>query len=172
MPGGTPVPQASGRTTASPPSSGPTTAPPAKGRAPARRGRVFVALALIVGALGWVAFKGLGNSLVYYRTPTEILATPDVGQPERLGGFVLPGTVQHIGSTVRFVVTDGTTRMTVIDTGGVPALFRANQGVVVEGSYGADGAFHADTVLVKHNGVYEPPKPGETPTSADLAGGG
>lgn len=141
-------------------------------RTAVRRGRVLVALALIVGSLGWVAFKGLGSSLVYYRTPTEVLATPDVGQSVRLGGFVLPGTVQHIGSTIRFVVTDGTTRMTVIDTGGVPALFRANQGVVVEGSFGADGAFHADTVLVKHNGVYEPPRPGETPTSANLAGDG
>ena len=34
---------------------------------------------------------------------------------------------------MRFVVTDGTTSMTVVDTGGVPALFRAAQGVVAEG---------------------------------------
>lgn len=137
-----------------------------------KRGRVVVALALIAGSLGWVAFKGLSSSLVYYRTPTEILATPDVGQRVRLGGLVLPGSVQAAGSSIRFVVTDETTRMTVVDTGSVPALFRAGQGVVVEGYFGRDGAFHADTVLVKHNGVYEPPKPGETPTSANLAGGG
>ena len=137
-----------------------------------KRGRVVVALALIAGSLGWVAFKGLSSSLVYYRTPTEVLATPDVGQRARLGGYVVPGSVQRDGSVVRFLVTDGTTRMTVVDTGGVPALFRDGQGVVVEGSYGRDGAFHADTVLVKHNGVYEPPKPGETPTAANLAGDG
>jgi cytochrome c-type biogenesis protein CcmE len=126
-----------------------------------KRGRIIVALALIVGSLGWVAFKGLSSSLVYYRTPTEVLATPDVGQRARLGGYVVPGSVQHAGASIRFVVTDGTTRMTVVDTGGVPALFRDGQGVVV-----------ADTVLVKHNGVYAPPKPGETPTAADLAGTG
>ena len=128
-----------------------------------KRGRVIVALALIAGSLGWVAFKGLSSSLVYYRTPTEVLATPDVGQRARLGGYVVPGSVQRDGSVVRFLVTDGTTRMTVVDTGGVPALFRDGQGVVVEGSYGRDGAFHADTVLVKHNGVYEPPKPVKPP---------
>ena len=72
--------------------------------------------------------------------------------------------------TVRFVVTDGTSHLTVIDTGGVPSLFRTGQGVVVEGYYGSDGAFHADTVLIKHNGVYRPPAPGETPTSANLQG--
>ena len=60
----------------------------------------------------------------------------------------------------------------MIDTGSLPALFRDGQGVVVEGIYGQDGAFHSDTVLVKHNGVYTPPAPGETPTSANLAGTG
>jgi hypothetical protein len=50
----------------------------------------------------------------------EVLATPDVGQRARLGGYVVPGSVQHDGGDITFVVTDGTTRMTVIDTGGVP----------------------------------------------------
>ena len=73
---------------------------------------------------------------------------------------------------VDFVVSDETTRMSVVASGGVPSLFRSGQGVVVEGYYGRDGLFHADTVLVKHNGVYRPPAPGQTPHSADLAGSG
>ncbi|HEY1330390.1 MAG TPA: cytochrome c maturation protein CcmE [Actinomycetota bacterium] len=139
-----------------------------------KRGRVVLSLAVIVGALVWVAAKGLTNSLVYYKTPTEVIGAgnADVGQRMRLGGYVVPGSVQDRGPSISFVVTDFTTRVTVIDTGSVPALFRAGQGVVVEGAMGADGAFHADTVLVKHNGVYRPPAPGETPTSANLAGGG
>lgn len=135
-----------------------------------RRGRVIFALAIIAAGLGWVAFKGLTNNLVYYVTPTELLTKGTVGERVRLGGLVDPGSVLHSARTVRFVVTDGTTRMTVVDTGGVPSLFREGQGVVVEGIYGADGAFHADTVLVKHNGVYRPPAPGETPHSADVQG--
>ncbi|MDP9343934.1 MAG: cytochrome c maturation protein CcmE [Actinomycetota bacterium] len=137
-----------------------------------KRGRVFFAVAIIVGALGWVAAKGLTSALVYYNTPTDLLAksASAVGERARLGGLVVPGSVQEHGDVIRFVVTDGTNHMTVIDTGGVPALFRAGQGVVVEGLLGRDGAFHADTVLVKHSGVYRPPSPGETPHSADLAG--
>jgi cytochrome c-type biogenesis protein CcmE len=61
--------------------------------------------------------------------------------------------------------------MTVIDTEGVPSLFAGGRGVVLEGYYGGDGAFHADTVLVKHNDRYTPPRPGETPHSADVGGG-
>jgi cytochrome c-type biogenesis protein CcmE len=135
-----------------------------------KRGRVVVALAVIVGALGWVAAKGLSSSLVYYNTPTELEAkgASAVGQRYRLGGQVLRGSVRTTGARTTFVVTDDTTFMTVVDTGDLPELFRPGQGVVVEGFLGRDGSFHADTVLVKHNGVYRPPKPGHTPHTADL----
>jgi cytochrome c-type biogenesis protein CcmE len=41
-------------------------------------------------------------------------------------------------------------------------------GVVLEGTYGADGAFHSDTMLVKHGEEYRPPGPGETPSPAQV----
>lgn len=139
-----------------------------------KRGRVLFVLAVIVASLGWVAARGLSGNLVYYKTPTEVLQQTSqlTGERIRLGGYVIPGSIQRSGSTVRFVVTDGSTRLTVVDTGSVPALFRDGQGVVVEGSFGQDGSFHSDTVLVKHNGVYTPPPPGQTPHSADLSGNG
>jgi len=135
-----------------------------------RRGRVAIALVAVAAGLGWIASRGLAGNLVYYKTPTEILhqGSSAVGQRVRLGGLVLPGTVQPAGQRLRFVVSDGTTSMTVIDTGGVPSLFRAGAGVVLEGFYGRDGAFHADTVLVKHSDTYTPPSPGQTPHSADI----
>lgn len=136
-------------------------------------GRLAIAAVLVAGSLGWVAYEGLKGNLVYYLTPTEILNQGEsaVGERVRLGGLVMPGSVRRAGDTVHFVVTDETTRMTVIETGGVPALFRDGKGVVLEGYYGADGAFHADTVLVKHSDRYTPPKPGQTPTSANLEDG-
>jgi cytochrome c-type biogenesis protein CcmE len=53
--------------------------------------------------------------------------------------------------------------MNVVSTGAVPELFRAGQGVVVEGQLGTDGRFHSDTLLVKHDGTYRPPAAGATP---------
>ena len=133
---------------------------------------MVIALLVIAGALAWVAISGLRNSLVYSRTPTEVLAmgAKAVNDPIRLGGYVVPGSVEHDGAALRFVVSDGTSRMTVLATGAVPSLFRAGQGVVLEGHESGDGVFHADTVLVKHNGVYRPPAPGETPHSANVSG--
>lgn len=138
-----------------------------------KRGRLAIAAVLVAGSLGWVAYQGLEGNLVYYRTPTEILNQGDsaVGERVRLGGLVVPGSIRRSGATVRFVVTDETTRMSVIDSGGVPSLFREGRGVVLEGYYGADGLFHADTVLVKHSDRYTPPKPGQTPGSAKLEDG-
>jgi cytochrome c-type biogenesis protein CcmE len=136
------------------------------------KARVVIALAVIAGSLGWVAAKGLSGSLIYYKTPTELLrqGKAGVGQSVRLGGYVVPGSVERRGGRLTFVITDDTTRMSVVSNTDVPALFKEGQGVVLEGHEGTDGAFHADTVLVKHNGVYRPPSPGETPHTADLAG--
>jgi cytochrome c-type biogenesis protein CcmE len=136
------------------------------------RRRIVIVIVLVAASLGWVAAKGLSGSLVYYKTPSEILRQGDaaLGERVRLGGLVLPGTLRRADTAVAFVVSDGTSRLTVVDTGDVPALFREGAGVVVEGAMGRDGRFHADTVLVKHDDRYTPPRPGETPHSAEVQG--
>ncbi len=138
-----------------------------------RRARTLVAVVLLAAGLGWVTARGLSGSLVYYQTPSDLVAGRSAtGERLRLGGYVLPGSVERTGSSVRFVVTDGAAHTSVVNTGGVPSLFQAGQGVVVEGILGGDGAFHADTVLVKHSNEYRPPAPGEVPGPADLETGG
>lgn len=133
-----------------------------------KRARIVVPIVLIAGGLGWVGFQGLAGSLVYYKTPTELLRDGRTGERVRVGGLVVPGSVSRETDAIRFVVTDGTSRITVVGTGGVPRSFRAGQGVVVEGALLEDGAFHAETVLVKHNEEYRTPGPGETPHTADV----
>ena len=131
------------------------------------RARVVVLLVLIAGSLAWVGTRGLSGNLVYYVTPTELLQQhPPAGERLRLGGQVVPGSVHQNGDGVDFIVTDGTTRMTVVHGGGTPALFRTGIGVVLEGTFGNDGAFHSDTMLIKHGEEYRPPAPGETPSPA------
>ena len=133
------------------------------------RVRVVVLLVLIVGSLAWVGTQALSGNLVYYVTPTELLEQqPPPGERLRLGAQVLPGSVHRQAEGVQFVVTDGTTRMRVVHTGSTPALFTAGTGVVLEGEFGTDGAFHSDTMLVKHNEQYRPPAPGETPSPAPI----
>ena len=124
------------------------------------RASLFVCIAVVVVALGWIAVRGLTGSFVYYLTPSDIVDSheADVGQRVRLGGLVVEGSTRRpADGSLRFVVTDGKRSIGVVSTGGVPSLFRAGQGVVLEGAVGPDHRFHADTLLVKHDGDYRTP---------------
>lgn len=137
--------------------------------------RVAACLAVVVLALAWIAVRGLTGNFVYYLTPSDIVAhhKAQAGERIRLGGYVVPGSVHHSGSALIFTVTDRIDSIQVSDTGPVPELFKAGQGVVLEGALGKNGRFYADTILVQHNGNYFPPKPGEPPPHrADLKRGG
>jgi cytochrome c-type biogenesis protein CcmE len=156
--------------------------PSATAEAARRRGwlrgprlRIAACLAVVVLALAWIAVRGLTGNFVYYLTPTDVVAhhKAHVGQRIRLGGYVVRGSIRHDGSALMFTVTDFSRSLRVSDTGAIPELFKAGQGVVLEGALGKDGLFHADTTLVQHNGNYFPPKPGQPPPHrAELKAGG
>lgn len=133
----------------------------------------MLAVGVLGVSLGWVLTRGLSGNLIYFMTPTELVARGSgaVGEQVRLGGQVAPSSDRAEDRGVRFILTDGTSRVTVLYSGAVPALFRPGIGVVVEGRYGLDGLFHADTLLIKHAEVYRPPAPGETPSFARLEAG-
>ncbi|MGH9168390.1 MAG: cytochrome c maturation protein CcmE [Acidimicrobiia bacterium] len=134
------------------------------------RPRVLVPVLIIAGSLAWVATRSLSGTVVYFVTPTELLGRGEgaMGQAFRLGGQVVPGSVHRQGGSLRFVLTDDTTRVTVVHGGDTPALFRPGIGVVLEGTYDRDGAFHSDTMLIKHAEEYRPPAPGETPSVVEV----
>ena len=46
---------------------------------------------LVVGVIGYFALSGIGNALVYYLTPTELLARGDAAIGASVG--VVPGFV-------------------------------------------------------------------------------
>lgn len=141
----------------------------------AARWKLVVCLGIVVAALGWIAVRGLTGNFVYYLTPTDVASgqQADVGQRIRLGGYVVEGSVRRAEHHLSFVVSDGAETMPVISIGSVPEMFDDGQGVVLEGSLGSDGRFHSDTLLIKHNGEYRPPEPGQdAPEGADLAGEG
>ncbi|TPM37464.1 cytochrome c maturation protein CcmE [Mesorhizobium sp. B2-3-4] len=121
-------------------------------------------LSVIVGGLAFLAaatgltFYALGQKASYFYMPAD-LATASVppGQRIRLGGLVEKGTIQRgQGATVAFSVTDTHKSVKVTYTGILPDLFREEQGVITEGTFGPDGVFVADSVLAKHDERYMP----------------
>jgi len=122
---------------------------------------------VIVAVFGYLLFGGLGDNVVYFLTPKELLAKGPSGVevPVRLGGQVKPGSVKWNDATLElhFTVTDGTSEIVVASKGAPPQMFRDGMGVVLEGRYRADGVFRCTNLMVKHSNEYRPPKPGESP---------
>jgi cytochrome c-type biogenesis protein CcmE len=121
---------------------------------------------MILAALSFLIYQGISNNLVYYITPSELLAKGSgaQGQSFRLGGQVRPHSVHWNPSTqiVRFVLQDPRGAVAVTSHGQPPSLFREGIGCVVEGTY-RHGVFDATTLMIKHSGDYRSPKPGDTP---------
>lgn len=149
---------------------------------PAARNRLIAVAALLVaaGGLAFVAFGNIGENLVYYWSPAELLSQGDkaYGPTIRLGGVVQPGTIQfdHASTTLRFRVANGldekAVSVPVLATEMPPQMFRDRIGVVVEGTYDSSGVFHSNRLMVNHSNEYRPPtKPGEKPSTDTLAAG-
>jgi cytochrome c-type biogenesis protein CcmE len=105
-----------------------------------------IVVLLVLGSLGYTM---LSRSVVYYRTPTEVLAAP--GEQVRLSGRVVDGSVRvdAANGVVTFVVADRTSQVPVRFEGAAPDTLEGGANAVAEGTLGTDGTFHAKTLLAK-----------------------
>lgn len=133
---------------------------------PTSKRRLFLvgALAVAATALGFISFGNMGESLVYYWDPTQLVEAGDkaYGATVRLGGLVQTGTVdwRPDEGQLRFVVSDGKQTVNVHATSAPPQMFREGIGVVVEGTLNRSGVFEADRLMVKHSNEYRAPTDG------------
>lgn len=133
---------------------------------PRRPWGVLVLVAVVLVVVAYLAFSSIGSALVYYLTPTELLARGDegIGQTVRLGGQVASGSVSGPATDLTFVITDGDAEITVHSSVAPTRSFREGTGAVVEGQLDPDGIFEATQVIVKHDENYEAPEPGALPS--------
>jgi cytochrome c-type biogenesis protein CcmE len=135
-----------------------------------RKTRLFMIGAFVVAgaAFAVIAASGINSNLVYYWTPTDLVANGDkaYGATIRLGGMVAPQSIRKLGgSGVAFVVHDGKQRVNVQTSTVPPQMFRENIGVVVEGTmtHGtAGGYFKSNRLMVSHNNEYKAPEKGHS----------
>jgi cytochrome c-type biogenesis protein CcmE len=134
-------------------------------RRPKRLG-LALGLVAVLGAFGYLIAGGIGDNLVYFVTPSELLARGPSGYdaPVRLGGEVKPGTVQWNADELdlKFELTDGTADVFVHSKGAPPQMFRDGMGVVVEGKMTAAG-FQSTNLMVMHSNEYRAPVEGNAP---------
>jgi cytochrome c-type biogenesis protein CcmE len=135
------------------------------------RNRLIAIGAILVAAagLGVVSFGNLGENLVYYWSPAEMLSQGEraYGPTIRLGGVVKAGSIQWNAAhtELQFHVAEGkepTAASVLVRSVEVPPqMFRDNIGVVVEGTYSKAGVFESNRLMVNHSNEYRAPKDGE-----------
>ena len=128
-----------------------------------RRTRLFIAAVVVVAALIYVIIGGIRGAVVYYITPSELLAQAEQAREKtiRVGGRVVPGSKTWDPATqeLRFRLTDGSAIVAVRYHGAPPGLFTEGQGAIVEGTWDQAGVVRARSIIVKHSEEYGPPTP-------------
>lgn len=124
------------------------------------RVRCAVIVAFLVAATAFALIAGgtIGNNLVYYWSPSDLVHAGDkaYGASIRLGGLVKQGSVVS-RPDVQFDVTDLKSSVHVRIHGVPPQMFREGIGVVIEGTMLREGYFDGSRLMVSHNNEYRAP---------------
>jgi cytochrome c-type biogenesis protein CcmE len=133
------------------------------------------AIAVVVLALGYLAFTGVQESKSYYVTVKELREMDNSVYSKRLrvAGNVQPGSIKRQGTHVQFVLLEEGRELPVsyIGTEAPPDTFKDESQALAEGTFGRDGVFHAKKLQAKCASKYAPQQnqPGSTTPSNEPA---
>jgi cytochrome c-type biogenesis protein CcmE len=143
---------------------------------PANNVKIGIAVAIIVGTIGWLAFTGYGANKSYYVTIAELGGMGDKAFHTnlRVEGFVQPGSIEQNGTHVTFVLNEFEShspkaaggKLLKVEYKGTeppPDTFKDDSQALAEGTFGRDGVFHASNLQAKCASKYAPAQPGSQP---------
>ncbi len=120
--------------------------------------KFIIAFVVIALTVSYLIYGGVKDTMVYYFTVEELMAkVPDIYDSRvRVSGNVVPGSINTEDNDILFFsITDGKQNINVSYRGIVPDIFKDDVEAVVEGRYGEDNVFKADTLLAKCPTKYE-----------------
>ncbi len=126
-----------------------------------KKNGIIISIVAILAALGYLAFGNFSKNLVYFYTPSELLALSQNydGKKIRIAGMVVAQSVKMTPNTLKiaFQLTDGRATIPVDYEGVPPDLFKEGQGAVAEGHWDRDQKrFYSKMIMAKHSEDYMP----------------
>ena len=131
--------------------------------------RIGIAVAVILGTIGWLAFTGYGSSKSYYVTIAELGGLGDKAYKSnlRVEGFVQPGSIEQNGTHVTFVLNEFESHSPKAADGPAAEGDLQGHGAAaghIQGRFagpggrhfGRDGVFHANVLQAKCASKYAP----------------
>jgi cytochrome c-type biogenesis protein CcmE len=141
--------------------------------------RIGIAVAIILGTIGWLSFTGYSSNKSYYVTVAELgnMGEKAYKSNLRVEGFVQPGSIEQSGPHVTFVLNEfeshspkaaGGRKLTVVYKGSEPPpdTFKDDSQALAAGTIGRDGVFHATALQAKCASKYAPATPNGQPGMA------
>jgi len=121
--------------------------------------RLWIGTAVILAALGFIVFQGLGNATVFFKTAEEAVRDKaELGDRRfRIEGVVVDEPVPR-GNDVSFQIESDAVRVDVVHAGDPPELFKKGIPVVLEGRWSGDH-YASDRIMVKHTESYRVDNP-------------
>jgi cytochrome c-type biogenesis protein CcmE len=135
---------------------------PRRPRSPSRRRWPAVAaIVVVIGAMGLILLRGLGDATLYFLNADEAVERREELADDRfrLQGTVVSGSVDETADGVSFVVAYAGAEVPVEHVGDPPQLFQEDIPVVVEGNWNDAEVVESDRLIVKHTEVYEEENP-------------
>jgi|SRR6516162_303961 len=127
--------------------------------------RFGAVIAIIVIALGYLAYTGVQDSKSYYVTIKELNGMGSAAYAKRLrvAGNVAPGSIKRQGAHLEFQLVEQDRTLPVVYNGSEapPDTFKDNAQALAEGKFGRDGVFHATNIQAKCASKYAPKQPGQ-----------
>jgi len=140
---------------------------------PRRKKRLTITLSVLfsIGAITSLVLYALNENMDLFYTPAEIIhgkddtgIKPVIGQRIRVGGLVVPGSVNRDPDNLKvsFELTNKGEMVTVKYDGILPDLFREGQGIIANGVLVTETLLEASEVLAKHDENYMPKEVAES----------
>lgn len=122
--------------------------------------RIIAVVVIVLGAIAFLVFKGLGDATVYFKTADEAVADKDeLGDRRfRVEGAVVTDSVRQVGDNVEFEIISAGEVVPVVHQGDPPELFKPGIPVVLEGRWDGD-VYASDRIMVKHTTEYREQNP-------------
>ena len=122
--------------------------------------RLLAVVAVVVVAVGFLLWQGLGSATLYFKTADEAVRDrDDLGDRRfRIEGAVVAGSVREVSDGVDFRIQANGVDVPVRHQGDPPELFQPDIPVVLEGQWQGQ-SFASDRIMVKHTSEYREENP-------------
>ena len=121
---------------------------------------LLLASVVFVMVLGYLGFTAFQSASAYYLTVSELTAKGADAYDKnlRVNGTLVPTSIERDsgGTLMHFSLTDGQDTINAVHDGVVPDLFfNEHSEILLEGTYGPEGMFDAEAIIVKCPSKYQ-----------------